>query len=310
MKKPDSNLYPGASLRGKWSGRNYSIIRRLGKGACGTVYLCKNDQGDRYALKVGTDSARMMLEVNMLKKFSKVQGVQLGPSFVDVDDWVATNQVTYPFYVMEYIDGMSMHAFLKGKTKDWIGVCAIQLLTHLENLHKAGYVFGDLKTDNLLMSKTRVRWIDVGGVTAIGRAIKEYTEFYDRGYWGMGTRKAEPTYDLFAVTMIMMEMAYPHRFEKGSQPRKTLESRVHSSVWLKPYRTFLLQCWQGKYTTATEMKEALSNGMLKRAQANPVRSKTRAQRKTVPPSSDYAEMLTLSALVTAFLGISLYSFWM
>ncbi|MBA2177009.1 protein kinase [Halobacillus locisalis] len=310
MKKPDSKLYPGTSVRGKWSGRNYSIIRRLGSGACGTVYLCKNDQGDTYALKVGTDSARMMLEVNMLKKFSKVQGVQLGPYFVDVDDWVAANQVTYPFYVMEYIDGLSMQAFLKGKTKDWIGVCAIQLLTHLEHLHKAGYVFGDLKTDNLLMSKTRVRWIDVGGVTAIGRAIKEYTEFYDRGYWGMGTRKAEPTYDLFAVTMIMMEMAYPHRFEKGAHPRKTLENRVHSSVWLKPYRTFLLQCWQGKFTSATEMKEALSKGMLKRSQAKPVHPKTRAQRKTATASSDYAEMLTLSALVAAFLGISLYSFWL
>ncbi|TGB00804.1 protein kinase domain-containing protein [Halobacillus salinus] len=309
MKKPASNLYPGMSVRGKWSGRRYTIIRELGEGACGKVFLCKNDQGDTYALKVGTDSARMMLEVNMLKKFSKVQGVKLGPSFIDVDDWV-TNKGTYPFYVMEYIKGESLPSFLKGKTKDWIGVCAIQLLTHLENLHKAGYVFGDLKTDNVLMCQSQLRWIDVGGVTAIGRAIKEYTEFYDRGYWGIGSRRAEPSYDLFAVTMIMMEMAYPHRFEKGAHPRKTLEAKAGSSVWLKPYRAFLLQCWQGKYQDATQMKLALSRIVMKRNKSKSNSSPSRVQSRDRKVRSEKAEMVTISAFVTAFLGLSIYSFWL
>ncbi|MCA0972700.1 protein kinase [Halobacillus litoralis] len=297
------------SIRGKWSGRRYTVIRELGKGACGTVFLCKNNQGDTYALKVGTDSSRMMLEVNMLKKFSKVQGVKLGPSFVDVDDWV-TGTTTYPFYVMEYIQGESLHSFIKGRSKDWIGVCALQLLSQLDHLHKAGYVFGDLKTDNLLIHQTQLRWIDVGGVTAIGRAIKEYTEFYDRGYWNMGSRKAEPSYDLFAVTMIMMEMAYPHRFEKGSDPRKTLEHKAGASVWLKPYRSFLLQCWQGKYKDAAEMKAALSRVVMKRKNQKPVPTVPRARKRAQTNDTEASEMLTLSVLVTAFLGISIYSFWM
>ena len=61
---------------------------------------------------------------------------------------------------------------------------------------------------------SRIRCIDVGGTTIQGRAIKEFTEFYDRGYWGLGTRKAEPAYDLFAVAMIMINTAYPKRFNK------------------------------------------------------------------------------------------------
>lgn len=309
MKKPASNLYPGMNVRGKWSGRGYTIIHELGKGACGTVFLCKNEQGETYALKVGTDSARMMLEVNMLKKFSKVQGVKLGPSFVDVDDWVTTG-ATYPFYVMEYIKGESLHSFLKGKTKDWVGVCAIQLLTHLENLHKAGYVFGDLKTDNVLISQSQLRWIDVGGVTMIGRAIKEYTEFYDRGYWGMGSRKAEPSYDLFAVTMIMMEMAYPQRFDKGPQPKKTLENRVNGSVWLKPYRAFLMQCWEGKFKDATDMKAALSRIVMKRTKQKAVAPKSRVKYKGKSVQPESAEILALSAFLTIFVGLSIYSFWL
>ena len=40
----------------------------------------------------------------------------------------------------------------------------------------------------------------------MGSSIKEFTEFYDRGYWGLGSRKAEPSYDLFAVAMIMIQM--------------------------------------------------------------------------------------------------------
>lgn len=307
MKKPAFNLNPGTGVRGKWNGHLYTIVRELGSGACGTVFLCKSESGEKYALKVGSDSSRMMLEVNMLKKFGKVQGVKLGPSFVDVDDWVSPHQVTYPFYVMEYIDGISLPAFLKGKSKEWVGISAIQLLTDLENLHQAGYVFGDLKTDNLLMVESKVRWIDVGGVTRTGRAIKEYTEFYDRGYWGMGTRKAEPSYDLFAVTMIMLEMAYPSRFDKGSNPRKTLESKLSSSLLLKPYQSFISQCWKGKYKSASDMKRGLTQILMKRAKSS---SPSRVQNKAQRQDTERLELMTLSLVTGVFLGVSIFSFWL
>ena len=81
----------------------------------------------------------------------------------------------------------------------------------LDKLHENGWVFGDLKPENLIVTgpPPKIRCIDVGGTTIQGRAIKEFTEFYDRGYWGLGSRKAEPTYDLFAVAMIMINTAYP-----------------------------------------------------------------------------------------------------
>ena len=77
-------------------------------------------------------------------------------------------------------------------------------------------MFGDLKPENLIVTgpPPSIRCIDVGGTTLQGRAIKEFTEFYDSGYWGLGTRKAEPGYDLFAVAMIMINTAYPKRFNK------------------------------------------------------------------------------------------------
>ncbi|WP_281976232.1 protein kinase domain-containing protein [Halobacillus litoralis] len=306
MKKQAFNLSPGMSVRGKWNGHVYTIIKKLGSGACGTVFKCRSHQGDTYALKVGEDSSRMMLEVNMLKKFSKVQGVKLGPYFVDVDDWVDGTGKTYPFYIMEYVDGKPLPQFLKGKTQEWVGICTVQLLSDLENLHKEGYVFGDLKTDNLLMSSSRVRWIDVGGVTSVGRAIKEYTEFYDRGYWGMGSRKAEPSYDLFAVTMIMLEMAYPQRFEKSSHPLKKLETKLAASSLLKPYRRFIQQCWKGKFKNASEMKTGLSDILMKRQKPLP---SSRIRKRSGSGEAEGAELTALSIVAGLVFSFSIFSFW-
>ncbi|MBX0359926.1 protein kinase [Halobacillus sp. Nhm2S1] len=306
MKKQVFDLSPGSRVTGKWSGRVYTIIKKVGAGACGTVFLCRSHQGETCALKLGEDSSRMMLEVNMLKKFSKVQGVKLGPSFVDVDDWVDRSGRTHPFYVMEYVEGASVADFLKAKTKDWIGILAVQLLSDLENLHNAGYVFGDLKTDNLLVSGSKVRWIDVGGVTAIGRAIKEYTEFYDRGYWNMGSRKAEPTYDLFAVTMIMMEMGHPKRFDKGTHPQKTLEHRLVSSPILKPYKRVIQQCWKGDIQSAAQMKDSLSGVLMKRKKT-PASSR---QRRVQNKKTENVELAALTVASGLFFAVSIASFFL
>lgn len=60
----------------------------------------------------------------------------------------------------------------------------------------------------------RICCIDVGGIIKEGWVIKEYIEFYDRGYWGYGIRKVELFYDLFVVVMIMINSVYKKEFKK------------------------------------------------------------------------------------------------
>jgi serine/threonine protein kinase len=305
MNNPITNLKQGATIKGKWHNKTYRIVRQLGHGAIGVVYLAIYQQ--KYvAIKISEQSSSITTEVNVLKAFAKVQGKQLGPSLLDVDDWVRPSS-TYSFYVMEYLQGIELNVFLKHKGYEWISILLIQLLDDLEHLHKAGWVFGDLKPENLIVTQkpTRLRWIDVGGTTQHGRAVKEYTEFYDRGYWGLGSRKAEPSYDLFAVAMIIIQVFYPKRFEKGPTPAKTLKYRINQHSRLRTYSPILNKAIEGQYNSSKEMKQDLTKILLahqKRAQ-NQVDHKQKAVKKRSQDPPKWTESLGIATVCAVFLMV-------
>lgn len=248
------NISPGTVIEGKWHQNRYHIIKEIGYGANGVVYLAQSGNKN-VALKMSDNSMSVTSEVNVLKAFAKVQGSTLGPSLVDVDDWEHRGgKVSY--YVMEYIKGPDFLTFIQQKGKTWITVLILQLLNDLAILHDKGWVFGDLKPENLIVMgpPPRIRCIDVGGTTIQGRAIKEFTEFYDRGYWGLGSRKAEPSYDLFAVAMIIINTEYPKRFNKSTGGISELKGYIQQSKHLQEFEDILMSALQGKYQSAREMR--------------------------------------------------------
>ena len=252
--KSQFKINNGTVVKGKWHNKQYTILKELGYGANGTVFLADSKIG-KVALKLSNNSVSITSEVNVLKSFAKVQGYSLGPSLIDVDDWV-TNKGNLSFYVMEYINGPDLLTFIHNKEGSWVDVLMIQLLKDLQNLHENNWVFGDLKPENLIITgpPTRIRCIDVGGTTIIGRAIKEFTEFFDRGYWGLGTRKAEPSYDLFAVAMIMLNLYYPKRFNKTEGGLKQLQTMIRQKKELLRYEGVIKNALTGKYQSAKEMR--------------------------------------------------------
>ncbi|WP_404430174.1 protein kinase family protein [Sutcliffiella horikoshii] len=301
MKNLVGNLPQGTTIIGKWHKERYTIVRTLGYGATGYVYLTRSSKG-LAALKISENSMSITSEVNVLRHFSKVQGFSLGPSLLDVDDWERPNsggKQSFSFYVMEFLEGEPLLSFVQKRGMEWAGILTLQLLTDLETLHQEGWVFGDLKPDNLIVTATppKVRLVDVGGTTQHGRAIKEFTEFFDRGYWGLGSRKAEATYDLFAVAMIMIHICYPKQFQKnGEGGRKQLEEQIDKNSWLKRYKVVLMRALAGEYSSAHEMKSGMlsvisqrnptpsSKGTAQRPVSNkakqgPVSSTSRAARK-------------------------------
>ncbi|WP_071458826.1 protein kinase domain-containing protein [Bacillus massilinigeriensis] len=260
MNNPSKNPYKieqGTIICGKWHKHTYVIIHELGSGANGTVYLA-GTAGGRTALKISHDPLTITSEVNVLKSFAKVQGSALGPSLLDVDDW-ETPEGRISFYAMEYISGPGFLEFLEQKGIDWLDVLLLQLLKDLQVLHKNGWIFGDLKPENLIVTgpPARIRCIDTGGTTPKGRAIKEFTEFFDRGYWGLGGRKADEQYDLFAVAMIIINAAYPKRFSRKEGGKAQLLGAVNSCSILTKYSNVIECALSGSYRSAEEMRKGV-----------------------------------------------------
>jgi len=247
----------GTVIEGKWHHNRYIVLKELGYGANGIVYLARKGQ-DEVALKMSDNGMSITSEVNVLKSFAKVQGSALGPSLLDVDDWKCDKGIV-SFYVMEYIKGPDLMSFIERQGASWMPILILQLLKDLERLHQNGWVFGDLKPENLIVTgpPSKIRCIDVGGTTITGRAIKEFTEFFDRGYWGLGSRKAEPSYDLFAVAMIMINTAYPKRFHKTKEGISQLEQYVGKSQSLRKFEEVILRALQGRYLSAHDMRSDL-----------------------------------------------------
>ncbi len=257
MKSP-FKLPPGTVIQGKWHQEMYRIKKELGYGANGTVYLAETSGHLAVAIKLSTETSIVASEVNVLKALAKVQGSALGPSLYDVDDWEVKG-ISIPFYSMEYIKGKDMMGFIQERGSSWIMVLIIQLLKDLHELHQLGWVFGDLKPENLMISgpPPRIRCVDVGGTTQIGRSIKEFTEFYDRGYWGLGSRKAEPSYDLFAVVMVILTLYYGGRFEKKGDSFSLIRKKIEGINELKPFEPILIKAIKGEFQSAFEMRKAL-----------------------------------------------------
>jgi serine/threonine protein kinase len=280
----------GTRITGKWHNQQYTIVKELGYGANGIVYLAQTGT-DYVALKMSDSSMSVTSEVNVLKAFAKVQGAPLGPSLLDVDDWEISGK-KIPFYVMEYIQGPDLLTFVQNKGVSWTGVLVVQLLNDLDRIHHEGWVFGDLKPDNLIVTGPpyKIRCIDVGGTTMQGRAIKEFTEFFDRGYWLGHSRKAEPTYDLFSAAMILINLSYPKRFNKsGTGGIEQLQNAVMAKPELKKFRGPIMGALEGRFTSAHEMRQAMLNtlsvrtgsGQNKQAAAPPSRSTLNATRQQI-----------------------------
>jgi serine/threonine-protein kinase len=273
-----------AQITGKWHRRVYQIRRKLGQGANGIVYLAVHHNRS-YALKVGEDSHSIASEVNVLRHFQKAQGGILGPSVFDVDDWETEGQ-TKSFYVMNVIEGVGLEQFIRRHGQEWTPIFITQLLDFLHELHEQGWVFGDLKPDNLKVtpSPPRLAWFDAGGMTKMGRAVKEYTEWFDRGYWGMGHRKAEPGYDLFSVAMIMLYLYTGQTSSAGGEGKHALRAKLSGTEPLAPYQPVLWRALNGQYTTARAMKHDLftawHNEELKRTSKGSGSKQERATKKS------------------------------
>ncbi len=83
----------------------YSVIRKIGSGASGTVYLIQNDEGNKYALKVFKDEndEAIQKEIECLERVNEICGDEIY-CYKEVM-YITYNGTERKAIVMEYLEG-------------------------------------------------------------------------------------------------------------------------------------------------------------------------------------------------------------
>ncbi|MDB4868751.1 MAG: serine/threonine protein kinase [Cohnella sp.] len=252
-------LPPGTVVQGKWNGKKYRLERLLGIGANGQVYLATLGRSV-CALKFSSEATELQGEANVLASLDAT-GRRRGrsPFLLDVDDYTMDGR-DMPFFAMRYVPGSPVNAYLLRHGSQWIGVIGYRLLERLAELHEAGWVFSDIKSDNVLVHDYgRVELVDFGGVTAIGRSVRQFTEIYDRGYWSAGSRTADPAYDWFAFAMLWLHAIDGKRLlqltrtllPQNRHPRELMKL-VRSHPRLRPLESWMERAFAGSFADSRE----------------------------------------------------------
>ncbi len=168
----------------------YRILRQIGEGGFGTVYLAEQENPRRtVALKVirafmSTPEAvkRFEHEIHVLGRLQHpgiAQIFEAGVAEAVFDSAAAPSRpVSLPYYTMEYIQGLDLIQFAEnpGGEEGPLGVSArLELIARvcdaLQHAHQNGFIHRDLKPDNILVirSSTRAR---SGSTTGLGAQPK------------------------------------------------------------------------------------------------------------------------------------------
>jgi eukaryotic-like serine/threonine-protein kinase len=147
----------------------YRIIRPLGSGASGTVYLCDQPHSSTLSAVKVLSSSLQEMDPTALRRFqreARAATMLHHPNIVrtyDLDEHAGN-----PFLVMEYVDGITVDDLLgRGPMPVEQAVCYIsQAACGLDYIHRAGMVHRDLKPSNLLVDRQGiVKILDLGLVT-------------------------------------------------------------------------------------------------------------------------------------------------
>lgn len=237
LSKDRLNILPGMTIDGQWSKKKFLVIKSLGKGGFGTVYLVIDlVSGEQKALKISRDMLTLVREFTVLEKLKHMSvRSDFIPRVELLDDSIVNGQV-FGFIIMEYIKGPNLRSFLQNRRLSAQEVYKLVKLLGalLSILHNCGYVYCDLKPENILydIKHAIFRLVDFGGVREIGSTVAQFTPAFDRASYGCGPRKADPGYDVFALAALMVTLT-TGKDPQPKNPELSVTSEVVAIVWEK-----------------------------------------------------------------------------
>lgn len=253
---PAIQLEPGAVFA-----ERYEVIRTLGQGGMGVVYLVRDTTANvdvvlkliHPALVADPNRARRLIAEGLMAREIR------HPNVVSVYDVSQTRDQAY--LTMEFVQGRTLRAWLEEQVRldrdvplDLAVTLIKGILAGLSEAHRMGVVHRDLKPENVMLKEgadgsLAVKILDFGIARAAGgpsttsgaRGSSSGTAVYAAPEQATSTEGIRPATDLFAVAVILYEMLMqvaPHRWEPINPSRPdvpaALDTLLERSLSARP----------------------------------------------------------------------------
>jgi eukaryotic-like serine/threonine-protein kinase len=226
----------------------YRIVRRLGSGGMGTVYLAQDRRGRPVALKVLHEHLRD--DPRFRRRFAEeVAAAARVATFCAARVLDADPHARRPYLVTEYVDGITLHDRVMRHgplTSADVSSLAVGVAAALTAIHAAGVVHRDLKPGNVMLAAAGPKVIDFGIAGAVSSRRERDTAvgFGTPGWLAperMSGHPAGPPADVFAWGLLVAWAATGrHPFAHGRPDLAGLppglESAVRASLVADPAR--------------------------------------------------------------------------
>ncbi|WP_242911031.1 protein kinase domain-containing protein [Actinomadura terrae] len=142
----------------------HRVLRRLGQGGQGVVYLAEDGRGERVAIKVL--HAASLGDARARERFVReIEAARRVASFCTARVLEAAFEGEVPYVVSEYVEGPSLRQAVTAggpRAGGALDRLAIGTITALAAIAEAGIVHRDFKPDNVLLAADGLRVIDFG----------------------------------------------------------------------------------------------------------------------------------------------------
>jgi CHASE2 domain-containing sensor protein len=260
---------------------NYELLRCIGKGAYGEVWLARNVTGIYHAVKIvyRGDFSTLESYAREFKGIQKYMPISLEHrGLVRILHAGRNDEAGYYYYIMETGDDELAGQKINPETysprnlsKDLrkrrvipVNECVSMTLTladALDYLHQQHLIHRDIKPSNIIFVNNVPKLADIGLVTDIGAPGKTMTYIGTEGYIapeGPGT----PAADIYSLGKVMYEASMGRDREQFPELPTSLADRTDSAALIRLNSIILKACDENvrqRYQSASELRADLQD---------------------------------------------------